>query len=92
MTTAHIIRQFIVSSLSSKHSAERLSDDVSLLDERVLDSLTLLQLVLFLEGRFGIQVTENEMSYENFRSVNSIVSFVDDKRGEDREQGPTFDR
>jgi acyl carrier protein len=53
-----------------------LTDDASLLDSGILDSLGLLRLVVFLEKRFGITMGEADLLPENFASVNAICAYI----------------
>jgi acyl carrier protein len=53
-----------------------LSNETLLLEEGILDSLGLLQLVVFLEERFGIPVNETDLVPENFASVGTICAFL----------------
>jgi acyl carrier protein len=52
------------------------TDEESLTENGVIDSLGIFRLVSFLEENFGIQITDEEIVYENFQSVNSIETFV----------------
>ena len=53
-----------------------LADDASLLDTGILDSLSLLRLVVFLEERFGITMGDADLLPENFASVNAICAYL----------------
>lgn len=53
-----------------------LSNDTSLLEGGILDSLNLLRLVVFLEERFNITVGETDLLPENFASVNTICAYL----------------
>ena len=53
-----------------------LADDASLLDDGILDSLSLLRLVVFLEERFGITMGDADMLPENFASVKAICAYL----------------
>ena len=53
-----------------------LADDAPLLDSGILDSLSLLRLVVFLEGRFGITMGDADLLPENFASVNTICAYL----------------
>ncbi len=55
--------------------------DEDLLATDILDSLMIVELVSFLETRFGIQVRDDDLLPENFKTVNEIVAFVERKRG-----------
>lgn len=60
---------------------ETVSPDDDLLVTDILDSLTIVELVAFLEARFGIRVQDDDLVPENFRTVNEIVAFVQRKGG-----------
>ena len=53
-----------------------LAGDASLLDSGILDSLSLLRLVVFLEERFGITMGDADLLPENFASVNAICAYL----------------
>jgi len=53
-----------------------LADDANLLDSGILDSLSLLRLVVFLEEQFGITMGDADLLPENFASVNSICAYL----------------
>jgi acyl carrier protein len=53
-----------------------LSNDASLLEGGILDSLSLLRLVVFLEKQFNITVGESDLLPENFDNVNTICTYL----------------
>jgi acyl carrier protein len=71
------IRRYLLDNLLFSENDADLPDDASLLDRGILDSTGVLEVVLFLEERFGIQVKDTEMLPENFDSVNNLVRFVE---------------
>jgi acyl carrier protein len=50
------------------------------LDQGLLDSLAVEQLIAFLEDRFDIAFTDEELVPENFESVPQLAALVDRKR------------
>jgi acyl carrier protein len=54
----------------------RLGDDASLLEQGVLDSTGVLELVLFVEETYGINVNEADLLPENFDTISSVTAFV----------------
>jgi acyl carrier protein len=56
-----------------------IAPDEDLFATGVLDSLGVLQLVLFLEEQFGIKVADEEVVLENFQSLNSMADYIDRK-------------
>ena len=59
-----------------------ISDDTDLLKSGILDSLSLMKLVVFVEEHFGIVVGETELIPKNFMSVSAISHFVSAKQRE----------
>ncbi len=52
-------------------------DETSFLDEGIIDSMNVLELVAFVEENFGIAVEDHEIVPDNFDSVSRIATFVD---------------
>jgi acyl carrier protein len=71
-----IINDYISRELVQDPALLPLSDDTSLLDSGILDSLSLLQLVVFLEERFGITVGDTDLLPQNFASVRTICAYL----------------
>ena len=76
------VRDFIAKELARELDAVR--DDESLLEAGVIDSLGVLSLVSFIERRYGIAVTEDEMMPENFDSIEAIAGFIARRREPER--------
>ena len=55
------------------------SDDEQLIENGVLTSLQTVELVMFLEDRFGITVEDEELDEETFASVRTIADLVTSK-------------
>ena len=58
-----------------------LEDETSLLDQGIVDSTGVLEVVSFLEKTFGIRVEDEEMFPENLDTIERIASFVAKKKG-----------
>jgi acyl carrier protein len=56
------------------------TDADSLLDLHIVDSTGILELILFLEETFGIQVQDADMVPENLDSLNAIEAYVQRKQ------------
>ncbi len=56
-------------------------DDYALIENGVLTSLQTVELVMFLEDRFGITVEDEELDEENFGSIDAITNLVAGKTG-----------
>ena len=53
----------------------------SLLDSGILDSATILELVSFLEERYSLTISDEELVPENFETIDAIAGIVASKRG-----------
>lgn len=53
-----------------------IAKDTSLIDGGILDSMGLMDVVLFVEQRTGVQVPDEEVVPENFQTVESIAQMV----------------
>jgi acyl carrier protein len=75
MSTHATIRKYIVESWLN--GDERgLKDDTDLQEAGLLDSLTTLALVAFLEESFKVQLDPGDINAETFRTVNAIAALV----------------
>lgn len=55
-------------------------DDTPLVEDGIIDSTGILELIEFLESHFDIEVSEAETVPENLGSISSLASFVMSKR------------
>jgi acyl carrier protein len=78
---AAAIGQFIVTNITGDRDGASLSPDQDLLAAELIDSLGITELVGFLEDEYGIDVEDEDLTPENFRTVNGIASFVSRKGG-----------
>jgi amino acid adenylation domain-containing protein len=74
--TSSVISNYISSELIGMPEMLPLKNDTPLLESGLLDSLTVLKLVLFLEQQFGIVVGPEELIPENFETINAIDTFL----------------
>ncbi len=72
------IRQFIIEHFPSAARRE-LSKHDALLENGIIDSLGVLDLVSFLEEAFAISVFDEELLPENFQTIERLTSFVESK-------------
>jgi acyl carrier protein len=81
MSIAADVEKFIVEEIALGTGVESVDHDEDLLAQDVIDSLGIVELVSFLESRYAIKVSDDDLLPENFRSVNSVVAFVESRRG-----------
>ena len=71
-----VIKDYISRELVRDPALLPVADETSLLESGILDSLSLLQLVVFLEGRFGITVGDADLLPEHFATVKTICAYL----------------
>ena len=59
----------------------QVTNDEELISTGLLTSLQTVELVLFLDEHFGIDITDDEFVEENFNTVEAISHLVMSKRG-----------
>jgi len=70
------IRSFIIENFLFGETDCKLSNDDSLLDQGIIDSTGVLELVMFIESTYGIAIMDDELVPANLDSVNSLVRFI----------------
>ena len=81
MNYAKDIREFVISNFLFGDPAA-LQDDTSFLESGIVDSTGMLELIMFLEGTYGIRVEPEEMVPGNLDSVNRLVDFLEKKQAQ----------
>lgn len=82
------IRSFIVENFLFGDTDRPLDDDMSLIENDVVDSTGILELVSFLEERYGIAVADADIVPANLDSIARIAAYVAHKApGEQRLAG-----
>jgi len=76
--TAELIRDFIKNRFPLASSKE-LTNELSLLDSGIVDSLGVLDLVGFIEEQFGIEAQDDDLVPENFDSIEALARFVKER-------------
>ena len=74
------VRGFIQDNFLYMHSNFHLADDDRLLEKGVMDSMSIVEMITFIETEFGVQAMEDEISETNFGSLSGIARFIDAKR------------
>jgi acyl carrier protein len=77
--TTDRVRQFVLEKfpLARKRSVK---DSDELLESGIVDSLGILDLVALLETEFGLTVSDDDLLPENFRSIERISEFAQQRR------------
>lgn len=71
--------EFVKKDLARGKGVTDLSEADDLVEAEVMDSLGIMKLILFLEESFGIKIADEDLTLENFRSIDTIHSLVEEK-------------
>jgi acyl carrier protein len=73
------IRHFIVENFLFGND-ENLTDETSFLDDGIIDSTGVLELVAYIEENFSIKIKDDELVPENLDSIGNIARFIEGKK------------
>jgi len=76
------IREFIFKNFLFEADDSSLKDDDSFLEQGIIDSTGMLELVNFLDECFEVRVEDDELIPENLDSVDRLVDFVTRKKSQ----------
>jgi acyl carrier protein len=74
--TENAIRHFMAENFIIEADSKTLNADVSLTQTGVIDSMGVLELIMFIENEYGITVPDEDTLPENLDSVSRIVDYV----------------
>jgi acyl carrier protein len=75
-TTADIIKSYIRERFLYDRPEVVLTAELPLIEQRLIDSLQIMQLIQFLQEKFAITVDITDLVLENFTSIETIAAFV----------------
>ena len=79
------IRDYVARNLLFSDNGFGYGDDASFLQEGIVDSVGVLELVLFVEETFGVEVNDQEIIPDNFDSVDKLASYIRSKTSNGRQ-------
>ena len=75
------VKGFLLENFLFTDDPTELDDEESLLEKGVIDSTGVLEVIMFLEESFDIDIADKEMVRDNLDSVNRISDFLNSKLG-----------
>ena len=73
------LRQYLFTTLIPTARGDWPADDVELLD-RGLDSLRMMQLLVFIEREMGVHLPDHELTPERVGNVAALSAWIDERR------------
>jgi acyl carrier protein len=83
VSTEDRVRRFIATELHWHGPVEDLTDDLPIIDDQVVDSMGIFQIVTFLEREFGIEILDEQLVPEHFGTIAGIARLVEANRDGD---------
>ena len=71
------IKEFIMTEVNPDRNLEGLGDDEPLIDSGIIDSLGILKIMAFLDEEFGVDLSDQQITPDNFKNITSICSLVE---------------
>jgi acyl carrier protein len=84
VTEAEIVqetRRYIADNFLYARPDRVVGEDEHLMERGIVDSMGMMELIDFLEERFGVQPGDDEITEQNFATLALIAGFVARKRG-----------
>jgi acyl carrier protein len=75
-----LLRQHIAENILFSIKGYPYPDDASFMENGIIDSMNVMELVLLLEEKWGIKVEDTEIVPDNFDSVSRLAEFVRSKQ------------
>lgn len=79
MENAERVRDFLIEEAHWQGSRAELTDDLPLIENRVIDSMALLRLVAWLEAEFVIEIGDADVVPGNFGTIERITGLIQTK-------------
>jgi acyl carrier protein len=73
------IRAFILEHFMSGEDPGKLTDDTSLERAHVVDSAGVLEIMLYIEEKYGFEVEADDALPENFDTMRNIAAYIERK-------------
>jgi len=81
METENKIKEYIAKNLLFSNDGYTYADDASFLEEGIVDSQGVMELVMFVEEEFKVSVEDEDITPDNFDSVSLLADYIRRKSG-----------
>ena len=77
---AKTIRSYLAENILFSGDTYPYPDEASFLDEGIVDSMNVLELVSFVEAQFSVKVPDSDIVPDNFDSVSRLAAYVENRQ------------
>ncbi|WP_167957218.1 acyl carrier protein [Anaerosporobacter faecicola] len=78
MNEKELLKEFLKKEIF--FSEEEFSDSQQLIDSGMIDSISIVKVIIFIEKNFGVSFSEDDMSPENFETLQAMLNTIELKR------------
>lgn len=75
------LRSYILENFLFTDDQSQLNNEDSFMDQGIIDSTAILELIFFMEEEFSVKVEVEEMVPDNLDSINKVTRFIESKTG-----------
>ena len=74
------VREYIIENFLFGDGEKLADDDASFLENGIVDSTGILEIITFIEESFGVKIEDEEMLPENLDTLNNLEAFLSTKK------------
>lgn len=74
LTIRQKVKQYVLQETFAEKN--KIQDDSLIFKEGYFDSMGFIRLITFIEEEFGIKISDEDLTEENFESINAITSYI----------------
>ncbi len=79
MKVSDQIRHYLEERLPSDHKGTLLTDNTLLLEQKIIDSIGMLEMVFFIQETFGIEIPDEDISPDHFDTINNLAAYIESR-------------
>jgi acyl carrier protein len=79
MATKETLIKFITDDILMGQSQATITPETSLIESGILDSLSLIRLINFVEDNFNVTLEDEDVISDNFETVNVLSTLIESK-------------
>ena len=74
------IRSFFETDLLKRSKVDHVSNNDNVIAAGIVDSLGIIKIISYLEDTFSVEIDDSDLVMENFETIESIATFVENCR------------
>lgn len=75
-TPEEIVRNHIAQNILFNNKGYPYPDEASFLENGIIDSMNVMELIMFVEENFSLEVADEDIIPDNFDSVSKIAAYI----------------